>query len=207
MACAAPVCAAPASFGLPLAAPSAPDASKASASEPPPFDDDAFDDVGEGGGAIELDYTRLPAQLDAKLEALDVEASLRPTKINVGPRWTKTSQAALLAKAPSKASLGPDEQAAEKRKAFDLLDALSRSGSLPIECCSLHVVLAVTHRFDDSLIETVVAKNVNPIEKLERSALLVAETVQALPAPSLVRPEVYERVATYAAPMLLPPRE
>ena len=55
-----------------------------------------------------------------------------------------------------------------------------------------HVVLAVTHRFDDSLIETVVAKNVNPIEKLERSALLVAETVQALPAPSLVRPELYD---------------
>ena len=97
------------------------------------------------------------------------------------------------------------------------LDGVHRAPAPPHRVLlAAHVVLAVTHRFDDSLIETVVAKNVNPIEKLEpglehgleRSALLVAETVQALPAPSLVRPEVYERVATYAAPMLLlPPRE
>ena len=44
------------------------------------------------------------------------------------------------------------------------------------------------------------------IEKLERSALIVSETIQALPAPKLVRPDAYERVATYSAPALLPPR-
>jgi hypothetical protein len=50
-----------------------------------------------------------------------------------------------------------------------------------------------------------IARNVNPIEKIERSTLLVSETIQALPAPQLIRPDAYERVQTYSAPMLLPP--
>jgi len=166
---------------------------------PTPTDDD-FSDV---GGSVELDYTRLPAELDAKLLALDTDAALRPTKVTIGGPWHKRSQASLLG-TPSNASLGTTEQRREKQRAFDLLDALSRSGSLPIDCCSLHVVIAVTHNFDDALIDTVIVRNVNPIEKLERSALIVAETIQALPAPQLVRPEAYQRVATYSAPALLP---
>ena len=41
---------------------------------------------------------------------------------------------------------------------------------LPIECATLHVVVAATHCFDKSLVNTVVEDNVNPIEKAERSA-------------------------------------
>lgn len=166
-----------------------------------PIDDD-FADV---GGSVELDYTRLPAELDAKLLAQDTDSALRPTKIVVGDAWTKRAQAALLG-TPTTATLSAADQKREKQRTFDLLDALSRSGSLPIECCSLHVVIAATHCFDDSLIDTVIVKNQNPIEKLERSALIVSETIQALPAPKLVRPDAYERVATYSAPALLPPR-
>ena len=77
----------------------------------------------DGSGSYALDYTRLPAELDAKLEALDVDAALRPTKINVEKIWTKRSQPALLAK-PSSKRLADDAQS-EKQKAFDLLDALS----------------------------------------------------------------------------------
>ena len=42
-------------------------------------------------------------------------------------------------------------------------------------------------------------KNVNPIEKLERSSLIVAETIQGVRAPALIKAEVYDAVAAYAA--------
>ena len=170
-------------------------------------DGDAADD-GNGDGAYELDYTQLPVALDAKLEALDTDAAMRPTKIKIGEEWTKRSQRALLAP-PVTSTLHKAEHASEKQKAFDLLDALSRAGSLPIDCASLHVLLAATHCFDDSLIDTLVVKNVNPIEKLERSSLIVAETITGVPAPRLIKPEVYDALAaSYAAgPALLPPQE
>ena len=47
--------------------------------------------------------------------------------IKTGDRWTKKSQKSLLSKLTSSA-LGSTEQKSEKDKAFDLLDALSRSG-------------------------------------------------------------------------------
>ena len=83
----------------------------------------------------------------------------------------------------------------EKNKAFDLLDALSRSGALPIECASLHVIVAATHRFDQSLMETVIQENVNPIEKLERSSLIVASTVHGTAsAADLLQPREVARI-------------
>ena len=74
----------------------------------------------------------------------------------------------------------------EQNKAFDLLDALSRSGSLPINCSELHVVVAVTHRFERDVMGTVIEDNVNPIEKVEKSCLLIGSTIQETDVASLL---------------------
>jgi hypothetical protein len=96
------------------------------------------------------------------------------------------------------------DQAEEKAEAFDLLDALSRSGALPIESgVSLHVVLAATHCFDQTLMDTVVQGNVNPIERVERSLLIVAGVVHGRPARGLLQPAQARRIAQFAPKLML----
>lgn len=174
---------------------------KEAAIEQKPLEADGdFADVGEGGGAF--DMTRIPAMLDAKMLALDGDAALRSTTVTVGKRWRKREQRSLLAAAVG-STLDVDEQKRHKEVAFELLDVLSRSGALPIDSCSLHVVVASTHCFDTTLMDTVITDNVNPIEKLERSSLLVGTTIFGEPAEALVRQEQQQRVFKYSAPMLL----
>ncbi|KAL9182668.1 hypothetical protein ACHAXT_013320 [Thalassiosira profunda] len=79
-----------------------------------------------------------------------------------------------------------EEVKREKNKAFDLLDALSRSGSLPIVYAELHVIVALTHCFDKDVMRTVISDNINPIEKLECSTLLLASAVHGVPARELI---------------------
>jgi hypothetical protein len=143
------------------------------------------------------DYTTIPTELDRKFEILDEDSALRPTIIQPGQIWLKSSQAALLAE-PVQQTLDVTLQTTEKSRAFDLLDALTRSGCLMIDQASLHVVMAATHCFDKTLIDTVIQDNVNPIEKVERSALIVATTIHNKPAVELVKPEQLERVSTYS---------
>ena len=159
--------------------------------------------AGSKGGAA-VDFTSIPVQLEAAYSALDGEAAIRPTKLHVGGVWRRRSQAALLA-APVERAMGAAEQDREKHKAFDLIDALSRSGALSFEAASLHVVVAATHRFDESLMATVIQGNVNPVQKLERSSLIVAATIHGLPASALLQPDQLERVAAFSAPELLRP--
>jgi len=146
---------------------------------------------------VEDDYTLMPVELDKKFEALDTDGALRPTIIDIGKVWTKKSQVALLAQ-PTEQTLSVPEQETERNKAYDLLDALSRSGCLTFDHAALHVVMASTHCFDKTLLNTVVQDNVNPIEKVERSNLIVATTIHGVPSEELVRPEVKQRVATYS---------
>jgi hypothetical protein len=150
-----------------------------------------------------VDYTRVPADLDKKFEQFDHDSALRPTVINPGDPWTRTYQKGLLSE-PTTATLQAREQETERNKAFDLLDALSRSGALPLEHASLHVLMASTHCFDKTLLDTVIQDNVNPIEKVERSLMLVATTIHDQPATALLAPIQRERFLG-AHPDLGPP--
>uniref|UniRef100_A0A6B2KXG2 Uncharacterized protein n=1 Tax=Arcella intermedia TaxID=1963864 RepID=A0A6B2KXG2_9EUKA len=147
--------------------------------------------------AEDIDYTKIPMEMDQKFEALDEDGSLHSNIITFGQNWSRKFQKALLAQ-PSEENLGVNEQLKERNKAFDLLDALTKSGLLPIEHAELHVILGSTHTFDKTLINTVVQDNVNPIEKVERSLLIVATTVHDTGAADLVRAEQIERVSTYS---------
>ncbi|KAJ1427659.1 hypothetical protein B484DRAFT_397165 [Ochromonadaceae sp. CCMP2298] len=156
----------------------------------------------EGGleGAGDVDFTKYPPLLDSLFEALDPHSSIRPTIINPGKSWAKSSQQGLLGGLLS-GVLGGAEQQKEKEAAFDLLDALTRSGALPIEDASLHVVMACTHCFDSTLLDTIVQRNVNPIERVERSTLIMASALHGVAAREMLGPSQLARVTAYS-PML-----
>lgn len=161
---------------------------KPKSAQQPPSQPEAVEEALEA-----RDYTQVPKQLDEQFEKLDPDSSLRPTIINPGSTWSKRSQAALLAAAQT-SSLASDEQKREKDAAFDLLDAITKSGALPLSHAELHIIVAATHCFDKTVTETVVQDNVNPIAKVERSSLIMASTVHQQPAECLMNESSHARV-------------
>eukprot|EP01108_Squamamoeba_japonica_P001163 TRINITY_DN1469_c0_g1_i14.p1 TRINITY_DN1469_c0_g1~~TRINITY_DN1469_c0_g1_i14.p1 ORF type:complete len:141 (+),score=57.20 TRINITY_DN1469_c0_g1_i14:617-1039(+) len=131
----------------------------------------------------------------------DKEGGVRPTTIKPSAVWRKKFQKALLAQ-PSEKSLGKDDLRSEKNKAFDLLDALSKSGALAFENVQLHIVILHTHCFDKSLLHTVTRDNVNPIEKVERTQLIIASVVHGEEPSKMVRPNQIARLEEFNADML-----
>ena len=152
---------------------------------------------GDDSVATSTDYTRLPRLLDSRLEALDKEGSVRPTIITAGDVWTKKSKKSLLAEATT-AILHAQEQRSERTAAFDLLDALSKSGGICVDDAQLHVVLAATHCFDRSLMDTIVQKNVNPIEKVELSTMIMATMIHDQPVERLVSGDQLPRLLEFS---------
>mmetsp|Transcript_30055 Transcript_30055/g.58984 ORF Transcript_30055/g.58984 Transcript_30055/m.58984 type:complete len:1069 (-) Transcript_30055:264-3470(-) len=139
------------------------------------------------------DFTEVPKELDACFEMLDEDGALRPTIITPGNVWTMRRKKQLLADFTTSTWREADQKR-ERNAAFDLLDALTKSGALSLDHASLHVLVAATHTFDKSVTETVVRDSVNPIDKVERSMLIMASTVQELPPAALLNPALIERV-------------
>lgn len=135
---------------------------------------------------VPRDFSTIPNDLDARFEAEDPDGALRPTIINAAKVWSKRSQHALLAP-PSNRTLSVDEQKLEKQACWDLLDSLTRSGGLPFEGGQMHIVVASTHCFEKSVFDTLIKDNVNPIERVEQSSLIVASVVHSKPASELTK--------------------
>jgi len=158
--------------------------------------DTSQDSVEEAPPGV-TDYTKIPHQLDSKFESMDKEGSVRPTIINVGSTWSKKFKKSLLADVTT-STLRSDKQKSEKVAAFDLLDALSKSGGLQIEDAALHVVMAATHCFDRNLMDTIVQKSVNPIEKVEHSTMIMATIVHDQPVEALVKSDQLPRLLEFS---------
>mmetsp|Transcript_5754 Transcript_5754/g.6982 ORF Transcript_5754/g.6982 Transcript_5754/m.6982 type:complete len:953 (-) Transcript_5754:92-2950(-) len=152
-------------------------------------------DVATSAAAME-DYTRIAIDLDRALEKLDVDGAARPTKITVEKNgWVKRYRESLLSRSENIKTLLQDDVKRETDRAFDLLDALSRSGGLVLEGAELHVVVAATHAFDKTLVDTVAVDNVNPIEKVERTALIMAaQTHKIKEISSMIDQQFLKRV-------------
>ena len=65
----------------------------------------------------------------------------------------------------------------EKKQAFDLLDALTRSGGLPVVHSTVHVLMTTVHCFENSVMDTLVIDNVNPVDKVEASTAIMASLI------------------------------
>ena len=88
---------------------------------------------------------------------------------------------------PKTTEIGDDELRNHRSRAFDLSDALSKSGGSPLTNCSLHVIVAATHCFDRSLMNTLIRDNINPIDHAESSELIVASTLFDKPNTDLLK--------------------
>ena len=121
-------------------------------------DDRSLDsgEEGAGGGRDRVrDLTLLPAALDKAVGRLDPTSSLRPTIIKPGSGWVKRSQPGLLSGVVEE-TLTKRARGDLRKEAFDLLDAVTSSGELPLVAATLHVVVTASHCFEKTLVDAVV---------------------------------------------------
>jgi hypothetical protein len=131
------------------------------------------------------DLSSLPHLLQKSFDDHGSSNTVRPGIIRTGHSWKRQRRENLFS--PSReTALNVESQKGEKKRAFDLLDALTRSGGLTVEGASVHVVLASSHYFDQSLMNTVIQRNVNPLVKLEESMRLMASVIHEKPVEELV---------------------
>ena len=129
------------------AVPSETHSKSSSTSEISSDDTTAYNSI--SGGSDEI--TMIPKLLDSKLEKYDSDGALRSTIIKVGNDWFRKRQENLLTPSRTK-RLDEETIDEEKKNALDLLDAISRSGSLSLATSELHVIIGVTHSLDESAI-------------------------------------------------------
>lgn len=151
----------------------------------------------------EEDCTKLPSKLEEAFNRLDVDHAVRPTIIKPGDQWQRARQRTFILRTekPKMELLSFEDLDKERNAVFDLLDALTRSGALPIEDAAVHIVIGASHSFDDTVMNTVVQHNRNPIESIERSSLIMASTIFCAPSfQALVQPPHVSRLQDTAPP-------
>ena len=139
------------------------------------------------------DFTMIPRILDSVFQKHDKGGALKSTIIKTQDPWHRLRQENLLVKS-QKTTLNNEDVASETGQAMDLLRAISRSGSLSIESSELHVVVAVSHCFENHIMETLIEGNINPIAKVERSMLLIASVIHGVSERELLGDKPQESI-------------
>lgn len=120
-------------------------------------------------------FAEVPGALEACFGRLLPD--VRPCIIRAGSTWSRERQETLIGQSSTQV-LGEEEQAHERNRAFDLLDALTLSGKMVINTgAELHVLLASQCSFGKSVMETLVVDNSNPMDRMERSGIIMASVV------------------------------
>ena len=127
--------------------------------------------------AADRDITTIPSILDRNFEKFCDGDSVRSTIVHIGNNWNRCQYKSVASSSPDNSPLQSNEIENEKKKAFALLDALTKSGALTLEASSLHVVLVATHVFDKTIVDTIVENNCNPIDHIERTTAVMAQVV------------------------------
>lgn len=146
------------------------------------------------------DITLVPGLLEAQLAIVEEkkeDSSLRQAMIGTGMTWKRS----LWVSSPVPATtLEREAIVVETQRAFNLLDALSRSGTLEISA-ELHAVIVLSQNFEKNVMGTVLEENENPIEKVERSALILGSAIYGKPFSEIAaNPDVVEAILTPSTP-------
>jgi len=155
---------------------------------------DENSELDEDDGAETMDLMDLPRKLDEHFERLDKFNYLASVKIEVGEDVQVRGYKDFLGKKPTQKKLDQESLASERAQAMDLLDALSRSGELPLVQTQVHIVVAISHSVDDSVMTALVEKDINPIARLEHSAALMATALTGEPLDALVQAQHCSRL-------------
>jgi hypothetical protein len=132
--------------------------------------------------SLERDITQLPQLLEKEFEIHDRAGAVRPTIIHTAEIWTKRGggSGGLLRSSvgtQTDVTVTIEDQKRARGEAFDLLDALSKSGGIPIHHSTFHVLIAMTHHFERDLLSTVIEDNLNPIEQVEKSSIILTSAI------------------------------
>eukprot|EP00754_Rhynchopus_humris_P031236 Rhum_TRINITY_DN15326_c0_g1::Rhum_TRINITY_DN15326_c0_g1_i2::g.151842::m.151842 len=159
-------------------------AQKAQGEAAPQEKDGEKQTVERKGGGVGV-FETFPTRLEEAMSAHDLSDALRPTIIRTGPVWKRRSRQSLISDFET-SELPAEERRIEHVRALSLLDALTKGGALDAPHSEVHVVVPTTHHFERALMATLAHDNVNPIEAIESSMIIVATTLYNTTAQELV---------------------
>lgn len=147
----------------------------------------------------EFDLVNIPQLLDTKLnknnllalranntmkyninENCNKRSITQANIIHPSDNWYRERRYALVSKKIATEILSTNELKSEKEKVFDLLHGLTNSGAYLLDqvgLVTLHVITSTTHHFDNTLINSIIKDNVNPIDDLDETLLILASTI------------------------------